>query len=161
MEIELQTTIDAPVERCFDLARNIDVHTYSVAFSEEKAIGGVTAGPIGLGERVEWRARHFGIWLKMEVGITAYDRPGYFQDSMLSGPFRSFRHDHLFEARHQKTLMTDRLEFHSPVLLLGAMVDALVLRRYLRDLLETRNRALKAVAESERWRMFLSAENEG
>jgi ligand-binding SRPBCC domain-containing protein len=115
----------------------------------------VTAGLIEKGQEVEWRARHFGIWLKMRVGITALDRPNYFQDAMVSGPFRYFRHDHMFEEQKQETLMIDKLEFQSPPPLLGNLVDVVVLRAYLRRLLEVRNRALKAAAESDLWRLYL------
>ncbi len=157
MKIELRTIVDAPLERCFDLARNVDFHIHSVASSREQAIDGVTTGLIGLGEEVEWRAMHFGIWLKMRVGITALDRPRYFQDAMINGIFRYFRHDHIFEERKMNTLMIDRLEFQSPPPLLGYLIDVVVLRPHLRRLLETRNRTLKAVAESEQWRIFLKA----
>ena len=74
---------------------------------------------------------------------------------MVRGPFRYFRHDHTFEAQKQETLMIDKLEFQSPPPLLGNLVDIVVLRSHLRHLLETRNRALKAAAESERWRLYL------
>jgi len=91
----------------------------------------------------------------MRVGITALDRPKYFQDAMVSGPFRYFRHDHRFEAREQETLMIDKLEFQSPPPLLGNIADVVVLRGYLRRLLEVRNRALKMAAESDQWRLYL------
>jgi ligand-binding SRPBCC domain-containing protein len=156
-EIVLQTEIKAPIERCFDLARSIDFHVHSVSFSKEQAVAGVTAGLIGEGQEVEWRAKHFGLWLRMRVRITAFDRPGYFQDAMVKGPFRYFRHDHTFQfqEREQSTLMVDKLEFRSPVPLLGTLADVLFLRGYLSRLLETRNRALKSAAESEEWQLYL------
>jgi ligand-binding SRPBCC domain-containing protein len=155
MEVILQTQISAPIERCFDLSRSIDFHVHSVSFSKEKAVGGITSGLIGLGQEVEWRAKHFGLWLSMRVKITAFSRPTYFQDAMARGPFRYFKHDHAFEQQEQGTLMIDKLEFQSPVLIVGRMIDAVVLRGYLRRLLETRNRALKAAAESDQWRVYL------
>jgi hypothetical protein len=58
--IELATSIAAPTERVFDLARSIDLHTERTAGTGERAVAGVTSGLIGLGEEVTWRARHFG-----------------------------------------------------------------------------------------------------
>ena len=52
-------------------------------------------------------------------------------------------------------LMIDKLEFQSPLSLLGNLVDALLLRAYLQRFLEARNRALKAAAESDLWRLYL------
>jgi ligand-binding SRPBCC domain-containing protein len=151
----VQTVIDAPIERCFDLARSIDLHVHSASLSREQAVGGITSGLIGAGQEVEWRARHFGLWLKMRVRITAFNRPAYFQDAMVSGPFRHFRHDHSFQEREQRTFMVDKLDFQSPMPPAGNIVDAVVLRRYLQNFLEARNRILQAISESDQWRLYL------
>ncbi len=60
--IELSTHINAPIERCFDLARSIDLHMESTKQTGEQAIAGRTSGLIGLGETVTWRAKHLGVW---------------------------------------------------------------------------------------------------
>src|SRR5260370_2935885 len=99
--------INAPVQSCFDLARSIDFHLYAAQSTCEKAIRGVTTGLISEGEEVEWKAKHFGLWWKMRVRITAFQPPLYFQDSMVEGPFRSFIHDHTFDHLDPGTLMTD------------------------------------------------------
>jgi len=147
--------IKAPIEHCFDLSRSIDFHKQSVAFSKEEAIDGVTSGLIDLGQQVEWRARHFGIWLKLRSEITASERPIYFQDAMVKGLFRHFRHDHIFQQQKQGTLMVDKIDFQSPVFLLGKFVDVIFLRGYLRKLLEARNQALKTALESDQWQRYL------
>jgi ligand-binding SRPBCC domain-containing protein len=116
----------------------------------------VTDGLIGLGEEVEWSARHFGLWLSMRVKIMAFNRPIYFQDAMVKGPFHHFRHDHTFEDQRNSTLMIDRIAFASPVPFIGSIVDLLVLKTHLRRFLEQRNRMLKLVAESEKWHKYLS-----
>ncbi len=59
--IEIETEINADIQVCFDLARNIDVHQESMKQSQEIAISGKTMGLIGLGESVTWKAKHFGI----------------------------------------------------------------------------------------------------
>jgi hypothetical protein len=51
IRIQLTTAIAAPVKRCFDLARSIDLHMASTDWTGEHAIAGVTAGLIGLGRR--------------------------------------------------------------------------------------------------------------
>ncbi|MDQ1143913.1 hypothetical protein QE429_000740 [Bacillus sp. SORGH_AS 510] len=42
--IEHKEFIKAPVEVCFDLARNVDIHTQTPSQTNEKAVGGVTEG---------------------------------------------------------------------------------------------------------------------
>jgi len=44
VRIELTTRIAAPIERCFDLCRSIDLHMASTNWTGEKAIAGVTSG---------------------------------------------------------------------------------------------------------------------
>jgi ligand-binding SRPBCC domain-containing protein len=129
----------------------------SVSSTKERAVGGITSGLIGLGQQVQWRARHFGLRFNMTVAITEMNRPSHFQDVMVKGPFRYFRHDHTFTQQDQGTLMVDLLEFASPVPPFGSVVDALVLRHYLKHFLQTRNRFLKAAAESDQWRNYLSS----
>ena len=145
--IELATDIRAPREVCFDLARDLDLHLRSMARSGEQAVAGRTTGLIGLGEEVTWRARHFGIHHHHTSRITAFDRPSYFRDSMVAGRFKTFEHDHIFEAVDGGTRMRDILLFESPLGILGRCVDRLVLARYLTRLLEERNRVIRAAAE--------------
>jgi ligand-binding SRPBCC domain-containing protein len=153
--IELETEINAPIERVFDLARCIDLHQESMAKSNEKAVGGVTDGLIGLGETVTWQATHFGVRQKLTSKITKYDRPFYFQDMMVKGAFKRFTHDHFFEQKGDRVLMKDIFDYVSPLWILGKIADALVLENYMENLLTERNRLMKQIAESADWRKFL------
>jgi hypothetical protein len=62
IRIHLETEIAAPIERVFDLARDIDLHERSMAQTDEQAVGGRTTGRIGPGQTVTFRARHLGRW---------------------------------------------------------------------------------------------------
>src|SRR5688572_13770876 len=117
--IELTTAIHAPIERCFDLARSIDLHKLSTAGTNEEAIAGVTSGLIGEGQRVTWRAKHFGIAQTLTSEITQFQYPYRFRDEMMKGAFRMIKHDHLFERSGDKTVMRDKFEFKSPGWILG------------------------------------------
>jgi ligand-binding SRPBCC domain-containing protein len=118
------------------------------------------SGLIAEGQEVEWKARHFGIWLRMRIRITRYERPHFFQDSMVDGPFGLFRHDHIFDSTGSGMMMTDHIVFSSPVPLAGELLDRLVIRNHLQDFLEERNKQLKAAAESDLWRQYLSMQNQ-
>lgn len=154
-ELRLETSIAAPIERCFDLSRSIDLHQLSLAKTREEAIAGVTSGLIGVNEQVTWRATHFGVRQTLTSRIVQYDRPRHFRDTMVEGIFRSFDHDHYFEERDGSTLMTDVFAWKSPLGPLGVLADKLFLMAYLRRMLEERNRTIKRVAESEEWREIL------
>jgi ligand-binding SRPBCC domain-containing protein len=142
--ITIETLLPAPPERCFDASRDLDLHVTSMKGTGEKAVAGRTSGLIELGEQVTWEGRHFGVRQRFTSKITAFDRPAYFQDSMVKGAFHSFVHDHYFEPVDGGTKMIDVLTFASPLGFLGAIVDRLVMSAYLRRMLIARNDALKA-----------------
>jgi len=141
------TRIAAPVEACFELSLTVEAHTASMGDSGEQAIGGVTTGLMGPGDQVTWRARHFGVPFTMTSAITEYDSPHRFVDEQVRGPFRSWRHEHVFAPVPDGTLMTDRVEFASPAGPIGRLVNRLVLTRYMTALLEERNAWLRAELE--------------
>jgi len=155
--LKLVTSIAAPRERCFDLARSIDLHAHSAARTEERAVGGRTSGLLAEGEEVTWRARHFGIIQTLTVRMTACDRPRHFHDSMIRGAFARMEHDHHFDDDGRGgTVMRDDFEFAAPFGIIGKIVERLVLTGDMRRFLDERNRVLKATAESEEWRRFVS-----
>ncbi len=148
--IHLTTEIDAAPERCFDASRDIDVHQRSAAGTSERAIGGRTTGLCEPGDTVTWEARHFGITQRLTVQITRFERPCFFEDTMLKGAFRHMRHEHHFQEKGGKTIMTDRFEYETPYGIIGAVFDKLVLKRHMTNFLLTRNRYIKDVVEGER-----------
>jgi ligand-binding SRPBCC domain-containing protein len=104
-----------------------------------------------LGDTVTWWARHFGIPVRMTSAITEYERPVRFVDEQQRGPFQRWWHEHTFiPVLDGKTLMVDVVEFGSPLGVLGAVVDRLVLDRYMHHLLHQRNVWLKAALEEPR-----------
>jgi len=140
----IETDIAAPVERCFDLSRSIDLHLESMMASKERAVGGVTTGLISEGQEVSWQARHFGIQWRMTSRISEFSPPTRFVDEMVRGPFAAFRHEHLFEARAGGTRMTDVVTFR---MALGPVAN-LPVGLYLRRLMTIRNAVIRTKAEA-------------
>jgi ligand-binding SRPBCC domain-containing protein len=150
VQLEELTYIKAPIVKCFDLARSVEVHLAGNVHWGESALatGGVTSGLIGPGERVTWRARHLGVRQNLTSEITAFERPSYFRDTMIDGAFRVMWHDHFFRAvSEDATEMKDIFCFAAPLSVLGRLAEAIVLRRYMRGLLLERNAVLKRIAE--------------
>ena len=146
--IELSTHINAPIERCFDLSRSIELHLESTKQTGEKAIAGRTSGLMELGETVTWSARHFFIRQTLTSKITELNYPNYFTDQMVKGSFKSMRHEHFFYAINDQTLMKDLFIFESPFGMLGEIVNFLFLGRYMQYFLRKRNKTIKKAAES-------------
>lgn len=147
--IEVVTLIDAAPATVFDLELDVDVHAASLAGSRETASS--RRRQLTLGDEVTFRARHFGVIWRMTSRISAYERPSRFVDEQTRGPFRTMRHEHLFETRGDgSTRMTDRLTITAPFGSLGAVVTRYVLAPYLERLLRQRGDYVKRAAETGR-----------
>ena len=156
MTIHLTTIIQAPVERVFNLSRSIDLHTLSTHRTGEKAIAGRMKGLIELHEQVTWQARHLGKIRQHTSIITSMQPPYFFEDKMLHGDFKYFKHQHHFnEHNNDTTLMSDILDFRSPYGALGKLVDKVFMKKYLTRFLEERNETIRQYAEGEEWKKIL------
>ncbi|MDJ0365808.1 SRPBCC family protein [Hymenobacter sp. H14-R3] len=159
--IEIVTRIDAPQERCFYLALSVDLHAVSARQTNEEIIAGVRSGILQLHDSVTFRARHFGVWQTLTSKVTALRAPAYFRDDMQQGAFKSMWHAHYFEPEGATTLMRDVFVFASPLGWLGKLVDALVLKRYMRQFLQQRGAVVKQYAESDAWQSVLPVDLPG
>jgi hypothetical protein len=158
IRLEETTVIAAPIKRCFDLSRSVEVHLLANVHSGEQALatGGVTSGFVGLGEDVTWRAKHFGVWQELTSKTTALVSPNYFQVTMVRGIFRLMQAEHIFHGLGDDvTEMRDVFSIAAPLGVLGLWAEALFLRRYMLGLLRERNAVIKRVAESAEWEQYL------
>lgn len=146
--IQLEIFIRAPIECCFDLSRSVDVHMASTSDTGERAVAGITAGMMQLGDEVTWEATHLGVRQRFTSKITAFERPRMFVDEMQRGAFKRWHHTHLFAERDGGTLMIDEVDYAAPLGLLGKIADALFLENYMTRLLRVRNEHIKRVAEA-------------
>lgn len=146
--IELETRINAPIEVCFDAARDIGLHVRLAQSTGERAVAGRIQGLIGEGEWVTFRARHFGVPFELTAHITRFEPPFRFCDEQTRGPFAQLKHTHEFESLGEEaTLMRDRIEFKCPLGVLGRVADPLV-QRHLRRFLIERAQRLKTGLEA-------------
>lgn len=153
--LTIETRINAPIERVFDLSRSIDLHRLSMAHTNETAIAGRMTGLIELNETVTWKAKHFGIYQTLTVKIIALDKPFSFIDTMQKGIFNSMHHTHSFSQKGMETIMLDRFEFSAPLGLLGKLTECFFLKNYMTKLLKERNLMIKRIAESDEWKKLL------
>jgi ligand-binding SRPBCC domain-containing protein len=146
--IVLETHIEAPVEICFDLARNVDAHCETSAFTEERAVPpGRTSGLLEAGELVTFEGIHLAVRQRLTARIVEMERPLRFVDEMVKGAFHSMRHTHEFEEKTDGTMMRDILEWKAPLGPLGRLADRLFLERHLRTFLTRKQAGLKRLAE--------------
>lgn len=147
-EIILETVINAPAETCFDLMRDVRIHTETTSQTNERAVAGITDGMIGLGQTVTFEGNHFGMRQRLTVIVIEFDRPRRFVDAMIKGRFNFFTHIHEFEEVAGTTHMRDTLIWGSPFGILGRIFDKLLIAGHLTNLVSKRNAKLKKLAES-------------
>jgi ligand-binding SRPBCC domain-containing protein len=150
--IVVDTRIAAPIDLCFDLARDVDVHVKTSTSTGERAVGGKTSGLLELGDVVTFEGVHFGIRQRLTARIVECDPPTRFVDEMVSGAFASLRHVHEFIEESGSVLMRDTLTWRSPFGILGVLADKLFLERHMRTFMVRKQSALKAHAEGLRLR---------
>jgi ligand-binding SRPBCC domain-containing protein len=153
--IHLTTFIAAPADRVFDLCRSIDLHRKSMAHTNEEAVAGTTNGLINIDETVTWKAKHLMKTRILKSKITAMNRPLSFTDEMVSGDFKSLKHEHHFKSIENGTLLIDLFSYEAPYGGLGRLANALFLTGYLKKMLEKRNQTIKEYAESDKWKFVL------
>lgn len=150
---ETRTIVPGAVADVFDLSLSVDFHRESFAHTDEEILDGVRTGSMVLGDTVTWRARHYGIWWTMTSAITAYERPVFFVDEQVAGPFREFRHEHHYAPTDAGTELVDVVEYSAPFGFLGRLAERFFLGRHLRALIAIRNQQLVAAFESAGERM--------
>ena len=147
-EFVLERVIAAPRSTVFSVALDPGLHLRSMARYGETMVEAPAGGVFSEGSTVTWRARHFGIPFRLRSVVFDVDPPRGFRDRQISGPFGMFWHEHVFEDHPRGTLMRDTIRFRSPFGPIGRLVDRLVLREYMRSLIEQRNDQLAAEAEA-------------
>jgi ligand-binding SRPBCC domain-containing protein len=147
--ITIETQIAAPRELCFDLARNVEAHAQSAAFSGEKIVKpGKTSGLLEQADLITFEGRHFGFRQRFTARIITMDPPHRFIDEMENGSFKRLRHIHEFHEIGNGTLMRDFLSWETPFGLVGVLADWLFLKRHMERFVTRKQCGLKALAES-------------
>lgn len=153
--IHLTTFIAAPAHVVFDLSRHISVHKESMSRFREEAVAGTRFGLVEKEDTITWKARHFFKDRLLRVKVTEMERAQQFTDEQLQGDFKMMKHEHHFKECENGTILIDLFHFESPYGMLGQWFNNLYLTKYLKRLLEQRNKTIKEYAESGKWKKLL------
>ncbi|MDP9229768.1 MAG: SRPBCC family protein [Bacteroidota bacterium] len=154
-KIHLTTFIAAPVNRVFDLSRSVELHKESMKKYKERAVGGTTFGFLERNDTVTWLAKHLMKTRVLRVKISDYKRPDLFIDEQIKGDFKMMKHEHHFKPCENGTIMIDIFSFETPYGKWGEWFNALYFTKYIKNLLEQRNRTIKEYAEGKKWKKYL------
>jgi ligand-binding SRPBCC domain-containing protein len=120
--IVIDTPIRAPIERVFDLARDVGAHVESSAFTGERAVEpGKTSGLLEAGDLLTFEGRHLGVRQRLTVRITEMQPPVRFVDEGVRTIFRALRHVHEFlDQGDGIVVMRDTVQWRSPFGAIGS-----------------------------------------
>ena len=101
----------------------------------------LTQDPIVMreGTLIDYRIRLRGIPLRWRSRIEVWDPPRRFVDIQIEGPYRLWRHEHLFDPWDQGTLCLDRVQY---AVRGGPLVERLFVRRDVEKIFEFRREKL-------------------
>lgn len=121
-----EVTLPTPLEEVFDFfseAKNLERLTPPWLRFEI-----LTEGPIAMatGTVIDYRIRWRGIPLRWRTEIEVWEPPHRFVDLQIRGPYRLWRHEHLFIEQDNGTAVVDRVEY-AP--LGGALAQRLMVAR--------------------------------
>src|SRR5215212_7894921 len=145
--IHLTTFIAAPAERIFDLSRSVELHKHSMQKYKEQPVGEIITGLLKRGDQITWKAHHLFKTRVLKTIITFFDRPNSFTDEQVAGDFSIMKHEHFFKPCENGTIMIDLFQFETPYNVFGKLANKIFLTRYLKSLLEQRNKMIKEIAE--------------
>ncbi len=149
--ITVETGINAPIELCFDLARDLGAHVESASFSDERLVEpGKTAGLLELGDVYTIEGTHFGFRQRFTTRIVELQRPHRFVDEMVKGTFKWLRHVHEFHPARNGTIMCDVLSWKAPLGVVGQLADFLFLKNHMRGFVSRKQFQLKLLAETKK-----------
>ena len=95
--------------------------------------------------------------ISLRIKITEMKKPEMFTDEQAQGDFKMMKHEHFFKPCDNGTIVIDLFHFESRYGTFGRWFNSLFLTRYMRKLLEQRNRTIKEFAESDKWKKLLAA----
>ncbi len=139
-----ETFLAAPPEEVFDfLIRPENVIRVTAPDAGLRPVGAPEV--LAQGSRIELELTGLGPPQRFLYEVTEFDRPGRFVETLVKGPLKSFRHEHLFEPAASGTRVIDAVEFAPPGGMLGFLVTEDRIRQGLEKGLRFRHEELARI----------------
>lgn len=107
----------------------------------------LTPAPIEMapGALIDYRLRWRGVPLRWRTEIEIWEPARRFVDRQIRGPYRLWRHEHLFEEHRGGTMVEDRIEYAA---IGGRLAHRLVVDRDVETIFAYRRQALQSIFSS-------------
>jgi ligand-binding SRPBCC domain-containing protein len=98
--------------------------------------------PMKKGALIDYKIRLYGVPIRWQSEITAWEPDRRFVDEQRRGPYRLWVHEHRFEEKDGGTLVTDEVRYAVPG---GPLVDSLFVAGDIARIFEYRKRRLEEI----------------
>lgn len=140
--VEFTTRVPAPVDEVWPFfcdPKNLERLT--PPFLRFQVLG--ASGPLGEGVTIDYKLRLHGIPLRWRSELTDWELGVRFVDRAVTGPFRVWHHQHLFEADGDGTKMTDIVHYALPLGRLGRFFGGWMVDRDVRRIFAFREQTIR------------------
>jgi ligand-binding SRPBCC domain-containing protein len=161
-QIHLTTYIHAPADRVFDLSRSTGVHKALLRTYRNGSLEGATEGFIGSGDKITFGLTFMGRQRVLVTRIESFDPPREFTSVLVKGrgSLASMRHEQHFKPIENGMLLIDLLAYEPAYGFAGRLADKLLVKKFLKKYLESKNLLIKQYAESDKWRAIAPPQGE-
>ncbi len=83
-----------------------------------------------------------GIPLRWKTEISKVDKPHFFTDKQLKGPYSVWEHTHTFIEKDNGVLMRDEVKYQLPLGVIGTIVHNFIVRKKIRKIFKFREEIL-------------------
>lgn len=142
-QLSHETRIDAPLSEVFEFFSNAE----NLRRLTPSTLGFTIDSPLPIEMRpeasIDYTIRLHRVPMRWRTEIEQYQPQGSFVDVQLSGPYRSWWHQHSFQADGDQTIMNDRVLYSMPLGPLGWFAHRLLVRSMLTQIFDYRSKAME------------------
>lgn len=145
--------VHAPIHRMFSLSCSVALVHEELGMT---AVAGRTRGLVQSGDIIRWQGWQLGLPQYHVSLISGFQPPHFLQDTMLTGRFAYFQHDHHLREIPEGTLLQDELRFRMPLGVVGKATGKVLLLPHIRHLMRSRFARLKRIGEGTDWMRYIN-----
>lgn len=101
--------------------------------------------PMAKGTLIDYKIKLHGIPFVWKTRISEWNPPYKFADQQLVGPYSKWNHEHFFEEKDGKTIMTDKVTYLSKGWIIAPILHLLFVDKKVKQIFEYREAQLKQI----------------
>jgi len=148
-KIKIKTYIDAPIDKCFQTAQNLDIYLDSIPKLKRLEIESDQERNFQIGDKVYWAFYLYKDFLSIDVEttITQFIQGQKITEEIESILFKEFRHTHQFFEREEGTLMVETIDYDLSFGVIGSLLHHFFLEDFIKKFILKRKRTIQRQAE--------------